>query len=107
MKPEDNINVKDLWKEYAPPVDSAFTFTDENIKTVTLKRIIANELTSYDRTILLLYAEIGSLREVANYLDVSHSAVIKKVDNIKAQIMERYHELMRDKIDNDIDRKLR
>ena len=102
--PKD-INVKELWKTYAPREGNDI-MEEEDIKTIALKKIIA-ELPSFDRTIFLLYCEMGSLRQVAQYLDVSHSAVIKKVDNIKMQILSEFYSLQSKALMNKITRQIR
>lgn len=89
---EEKLNVKELWQEYAPPSEDELLFTEEDNKTLLLKEIIQTALTSFDRTILLLYVEKGSLRQVAKSLDVSHSAIIKKMDQIKLHVMSEFYE---------------
>lgn len=90
MKEENRKwDIKALHKEYAPPRNDDLLFTDEEERTIVLKEIIST-LPSYDQTIFFIYCELGSLREVAKRLNVSHSAVIKKMDQIKAKIMEKY-----------------
>ena len=104
---EDKLNVKELWKEYAPPTDDDLLFTDEDIKTLLLKEIIQTGLTSFDRTILLLYVEKGSLRQVAKSLDVSHSAIIKKMDQIKLNVLDQFYTHRKRILDKDIDKRLK
>lgn len=99
-------NVKDLWKEYAPPQGDDLLFTDEDTDILILKNIV-NNLESYDRTILLMYAELGSLRLVAKELDVSHTAAIKKMDQIKLQVMGKFYEKKAEALNNKITRKIK
>lgn len=101
---EKKLNVKELWKEYAPPTDDALLFTDEDNKTLLLKEIIQTGLTSFDRTILLLYVEKGSLRQVAKCLDVSHSAIIKKMDQIKLNVLDQFYTHRKRILDNEINK---
>lgn len=98
-------NIKELYKEYAPPEGDDLIFTDETPRTIILKRIL-NELPTYDKTILLMYAEIGSLREVARELDVSLAAVSKKIGQIQMKIMGRYYEEKALQLNKDIERKM-
>lgn len=106
IKEEKKINIKELWKEYARPKDDDLIFTEEDDKTLLLKEIIETGLTSFDRTILLLYVEKGSLRVVAEELDVSHTAISKKMDQIKANVLSQYHTHMKRKLDHDINKEL-
>ena len=86
------LNVKELWKEYAPPKGDDYLFSDEEDIVLLLKEIIETGLTSFDRTIFLLYVENGSLRQVAKELNVSHTAITKKMDQIKQQVFSQLYD---------------
>lgn len=98
-------NIKELVKDYAPPEGDELLFTDEDTTILILKDIVS-KLESYDRTILLMYAELGSLRAVAKELDVSHSAVIKKMDQIKLNVLGQFYERKAKALNKEIDRKI-
>lgn len=98
-------NIKELVKDYAPPEGDELLFTDEDTTILILKDIVS-KLESYDRTILLMYAELGSLRAVAKELDVSHSAVIKKMDQIKLNVLGQFYERKAEALNKEIDRKI-
>lgn len=96
-------NIKELVKEYAPPKDDDLLFTEEDDKTVKIKEIIG-KLPSYDRTIILMFAELGSLRALAKELNVSHEAVTKKMDQLKRKILDEYYEWEVKILNNKIDK---
>ena len=98
-------NIKELVKDYAPPEGDELLFTEEDTDTLILKDIV-NNLETYDRTILLMYCELGSLRLVAKELDVSHTAAIKKMDQIKLQVMGEFYKRKAEALNNKINRQL-
>lgn len=99
-------NIKELVKDYAPPEGDELLFTEEDTDTLIIKDIVYNHLETYDRTILLMYAELGSLRLVAKELNVSHTAAIKKMDQIKLQVMGEFYKRKVEALNNKIDRQL-
>ena len=98
-------NIKELVKEYAFPEGDDLLFSEDDTDILILKDIIS-KLESYDRTILLMYAELGSLRAVAKELDVSHTAITKKMDQIKLQILGKYYEIKADGLQRKIKREI-
>lgn len=98
-------NIKELVNEYKPPVDDDLLFTDDDSDLLTIKKIVYN-LEPYNRTILLMYAELGSMMALAKELDVSHSAVIKRIDQIKAEIFSKFYEEKARALNNKITRQL-
>jgi len=107
MNEDTKVEVKSLWLEYAPPDDDSMLFSEEDEKTLLLKQIIATGLTTFDKTIILLYVEKGSLRQVAKILDVSQTAIAKKMDQIKLNIMDQFYGKMKNKLDRQIDKKIK
>lgn len=100
-----NWNIKELVNEYRPPQDDDLLFTNDDPDLLTIKRIVYN-LEPYNRTVLLMYCELGSMRALAKELDVSHSAVIKKMDQIKKEIFNKYFEEKANALNNKIKREL-
>jgi hypothetical protein len=98
-------NIKELVKDYAPPEGDELLFTEEDTDVLILKDIVSH-LESYDRTILLMYCELGSLRLVAKELNVSHTAAIKKMDQIKLQVMGEFYKRKAEALNNKINRQL-
>lgn len=79
---EEKINIKDLYKEYEKDTS---IFSEEPQKIRVIKDAIET-LTQPEKIVLLLYAEIGSLRKLAQRLDVSHSAIVKEMKKIRGKI---------------------
>lgn len=100
-----DFNLKEILKDYKPPQDDELLFTDDDTDMLILKDIV-NNLETYDRTILLMYCELGSLRSVANELNVSHTAAIKKMDQIKLNVLGQFYERKAEILNNKITRKL-
>lgn len=88
------------------PEGDELLFSDENEDILLIKQIIHN-LPQYDLIILLLYAELGSLRAVANYLSVSHTAAIKKMDQIKLNVLGQFYEMKARQLNKEIDKKIK
>ena len=99
-------NIKELIKEYSPPEGDDLLFTEDDTDILLIKDIVS-KLEPYNRTILLMYAELGSLRAVAKELDVSHSAVIKKMDQIKLEVLSVYYEKKAAAINKQINQKIK
>lgn len=78
-----NINIKDILEEYKPDND---LFTEEDTKINILKNIIYNDLDEVERRIILMYAELGSLRKLGNTLSVSPSTALIKIREIRKHI---------------------
>lgn len=102
----DKLNIKEILKDYEMPEGDDLLFSDENEDILLIKQIIHN-LPQYDLIILLLYAELGSLRAVANYLSVSHTAAIKKMDQIKMDVLGQFYERKARQLNKEIDKKIK
>lgn len=74
-----NIDIKKIMAEYAPdPLND----TDDMLM---LKNAI-ERLTEADKRILILYADLGSIRKVAMMLDSTYYYIQLKLKEIKQQI---------------------
>lgn len=82
LTPKD---IKDI-KEDLLPVDDIFN-NDSDILDRT-KRIFAS-LDEVDKTILILYMELGSLRKVGEELGVSHTLIYKNITRIKEKFKKK------------------
>ena len=80
---ELNINLEDILEEYKED-DSIFSEEEPRIKKI--KRLIYEDLDEVDRRVILLYAELGSLRKLGKALGVSASSAFFKVSDIKNKI---------------------
>lgn len=72
---------------------NADIFSEDMEKVAKLKYIIDNRLNRVDRTIILLYADCGSLRKLGKRMGLSHMTVQKEVKRIKKHILEEYDKL--------------
>lgn len=99
-------NIKNLIEDYAPPEGDDLLFTTEDQDLLMIKEIVS-KLEPYDRIILLMYCELGSLRLVAKELNVSHTAAIKKMDQIKLEVLGKFYEMKAEALNNKIKRKIK
>lgn len=99
-------NIKNLIEDYAPPEGDDLLFTTEDQDLLMIKEIVS-KLEPYDRIILLMYCELGSLRLVAKELNVSHTAAIKKMDQIKLNVLGQFYEMKARQLNKEIDKKIK
>ena len=79
------VNVSDMFEEFKENKD---IFNDEEDLVKITKYIIWNKLDDTERRVLLLYVEIGNLRDTAKILNVSTSTVCNFIREIKNKIKE-------------------
>lgn len=77
--------IDELIEDYAP--DNTI-FSKETPEINKIKNIIYNDLDEVERRIILLYAELGSLRKLGKELGVSASSAWLKIRDIKKKILE-------------------
>lgn len=70
---------------------SVFNEDEERVRKV--KYIIDNRLNQVDKTIILLYADLQSFRELGKLMGLSHTTIRKEVIRIKNNILEIYKTL--------------
>ena len=58
-----------------------------------LKYIVSRRLNQVDRTILILYADCESLRDLGEYMGISHTIMQREVERIRGKIREEYEHL--------------
>ena len=81
----EEIDIDDVIAEYAEDDD---VFNEEKPITKHLKYIIFNKLDEVDRRVILLYAELQSLRKLGKILGVSASSAYIKIRQIKDKIKD-------------------
>lgn len=59
-------------------------------RVAKLKKIIDTKLSVVDKTIILLYADLQSLRKLGQVMGVSHATIRTEVQRIKDIIMTEY-----------------
>lgn len=69
-------------------------FNEEPDRVRLVKYIMAERLSTVDRTIILLYIEYRSYRKLGQRLGVSHMTARREVLRIKRIILEEYAKLM-------------
>ena len=79
------VSIKDMLEDYKPD-NSLFSEEDEKINR--LKNIIYKKLDEVDRRIILMYAELGSLRKLGRELGVSSSTALSRIREIREKIFE-------------------
>lgn len=94
MKPHnENKVVKEyrlLKAEYAYNPD---IFCPDSDRVRLLKYIIYNRLDIVDRTIILLYADLQSLRKLGQVMGVSHTTIRTEVLRIRDIILKEYERI--------------
>lgn len=83
------LNIKEILEDYKPS-DDIFNEEDELINE--LKHIIYLKLNEVDKRIILMYAELKSLRKLGMELGISVSSAWIKVNEIRDKI---YKELQK------------
>ena len=77
----NGLNLKDINDEYK--IDKTDIFTDLDEYYIKLINIIDNKLTKAERIIILMYAELQSIRKVGQVLGVSQSTAYNELTRIK------------------------
>lgn len=77
--------MKRILEEYLPDDD---LFSSEDARMNALKHIIYEKLSEIDKRVILLYAELGSQREVGRKLGVSASTVNILIKRIRNEILK-------------------
>lgn len=91
--PRDIVrDYRDIAPDYAPAADPLFNEEDDRVRRI--KTIVAEQLEPWERNVILLYADCGSLRKLGKRLDLSHSSVRRIVDDIKKKILAAYYEMV-------------
>ena len=68
-------------------------FNAEPAKVRRIKEIVLNRLDQVERTLILLYADCGSLRDLGKRLGMSYGSVKRVLDPIKEKILTEYYEM--------------
>lgn len=85
----NKLNIKEILEDYQPS-DDIFNEEDELINN--LKHIIYFKLDEVDKRIILMYAELKSLRKLGMELGISVSSAWIKINEIRDKI---YKELQK------------
>ena len=71
--------------------DSVFNAEPDKVRRI--KEIVLNRLDQVERTLILLYADCGSLRDLGKRLGMSYGSVKRVLDPIKEKILTEYYEM--------------
>lgn len=99
--PRDIVrDFREIAPDYAPNPDALFNEEDDRVRRV--KDIVQHRLEPWERNIILLYADCGSLRKLGKRLDISHSSLRRVVDGLKDKIMTAYYEMVAEELKHEI-----
>ena len=79
----NKLDIKEILEDYQPSDD---IFNDEDELTNKLKHIIYLKLNEVDKRIILMYAELKSLRKLGMELGISVSSAWIKIKEIRDKI---------------------
>ena len=71
--------------------DSIFNAEPDKVRRI--KEIVLNRLDQVERTLILLYADCGSLRDLGKRLGMYYGSVKRVHDPIKEKILTEYYEM--------------
>lgn len=74
------VNLKEIFEEYS--LEDTLVFDDQD----NLKYIVWNILDETERRVILLYAELGNMRDVAKEMKVSASTICIYINKIRNKI---------------------
>ena len=77
----NGLNLKEINDEYKIDKDDIFTSLDDDY--IKLVNVIDTKLTKAERIIILMYAELQSIRKVGQVLGVSQSTAYNELTRIK------------------------
>lgn len=78
--------IYDIEEEYMPSND---IFCEDDILYSNIKKIIQSDLSEPERRIILVYAELGNVRDTAKIFKVSPSTIWNKIKDIKLKITNK------------------
>lgn len=78
------MNIAKIIDEYAPQYD---IMTEDDEGMTALKEAVAS-LSPANKIIFVLYAETGSVREVAKHIGVSHTTIYYQIKQIQQEIKD-------------------
>ena len=79
------MKLEELLEDYKPD-NTIWSNEDERVNAI--KNIIYTKLDEVDRRIIILYAELGSLRKLGKELGISASSAYLKIKQIKGNITD-------------------
>lgn len=83
-----SFNIYDTLEEFSPDYS---VFCEDDFDISKLKKIIYTRLTETDRRIILAYAQLGNIRDVAALLKVSPTTIFNEIRKIRNKIYEYFY----------------
>lgn len=85
------VYCKEIRTDYLPNVDRVMDDRADRVQRV--EDIIRNDLDDIERTLILLYAECGTFREMERKMGVSRETLRLKVNKVREKIIKLYYGL--------------
>ena len=79
------MKIEEILEDYKPD-NTIWSNEDERVNAI--KNVIYTKLDEVDRRIIILYAELGSLRKLGKELGISASSAYLKIKQIKGNITD-------------------
>ena len=99
--PRDIVrDFREIAPDYAPDPDALMNEEDDRVRR--LKQVIADRLDPWERNVIILYADCGSLRQLGKRLGLSHSSVRRVVDDIKQKVLAAYFDLTAEELTHEL-----
>lgn len=83
---ENKIDIDTIISDYKPHNDDIFN--EDTALLSVIKETVFNDLTEAERRVLLMYAEIGTQRELGKELNVSASSINIYLKRIRAKLAQ-------------------
>lgn len=85
---EFTSEIERILDEYRPSSDP---FDEDDPKMHELKTIIFKDLTDIEKRLIILYADTGSFRKVAEMLQISPSTIYNYINSVRKKIRNNLH----------------
>lgn len=82
----DANTIRKILREYYGIIGTGDDMFTKDEEAVICMKHIMRRLPAYERNIIILYAETGSLRETARMLGCSHQTIAKEIRRIREKI---------------------
>ena len=80
--------IDNILEEYKPSSDP---FDEDDAKIHALKTIIFKDLSDIEKRLIILYADTGSFRKVAEMLKISPTTIYNYINSVRKKIRNNLH----------------
>lgn len=86
---DEKININEMEEQYLNLNKDDIMWADwrDDELQLRIRKLLSTDLNVIERRVLLLYAELGSLRKVAKILNVSPTTVYYKLKDVREKII--------------------